>query len=298
MGGSDIPVHTVSIVPTPGAGPLHPVMGQPNTQSPMVPTPGETFPAGGSNAPVHASPMPLTQPGTIRASRMRIILDCRDASTVPSVLDLLTLMDQDRPTSDQKYVDALSDFYDFGVEDILDVFDMPCGLLASLGDLGNDKAHQLHEYVHDKFLLPLGLLETGIKVEVGGEDKDKVPIVKQEGNTSIIEVGSQDSVIEVESQRVDIKEEGSSVVEIGDRHSAVGAGGDSSISEITVAQMLPQARQTKDESIEYSMDEEESWAEEDSWDIKEESEERVVEWLAGVWEAGENDTESDVSYEV
>ena len=86
---------------------------------------------------------------------MRIILDCHNASTVPSVLGLLTLMDQDCSTSKQKYVDALSEFYDFGVEDILDVFDMPRRLLALLGDLRNDRAHQLHEYVHDKLLLPV-----------------------------------------------------------------------------------------------------------------------------------------------
>ena len=55
-------------------------------------------------------------------------------------------MDQDQPTPDRKYVNALSEFYDFGVEDILDVFNIPCNLLASLGDLGRDRVHQLHEY--------------------------------------------------------------------------------------------------------------------------------------------------------
>ena len=129
-GGSDVPVDSVNIVSTPG----------------------EILPVESSNAPGHAispspNPTPPTETGPIRASRMRIILECRDASTVPSVLDLLTLMDQDYPTPDRNYVDTLSEFYDFGVEDVLDVFGLPCGLLASFGDLGSDRAHQLHDYV-------------------------------------------------------------------------------------------------------------------------------------------------------
>ena len=264
--GSDIPVHTVNIIPTPGTGPLYPAADQPSIQSPLPPTPEEMFPAGGSDTLVHAI-CQKTPPGTIHASQMRIILDCHDVSTVPLVLDLLILMDQDRPTSDQKYVDALSEFYDFGVEDILDIFDMPRRLLASLGDLGNNRAHQLHEYVHDKLLLPLGLLETRLKTEVGG-------------------------------QGVIIKAEGSSIFEGGGHRSVLGAGSNSSIVEITITQTLPQAPMDDNESMEYSVDGEESWPEEDRWVIKDECKERVVEWLAGIWEAGENESESDMSYEV
>ena len=297
MGGSDVPVHTVNIIPTSGAGSSYPVVGQPDTQSPLAPTPGERLPAGGSNAPVHDSPMPPTQPKNIHASRMRIILDCRDASTVPSVLDLLTLMDQDRPMPDRKYVDALSKFYDFGVEDVLDVFGTPRALLASFGDFGNDRARQLQEYVRDKLLLPLGLLETRLEVALECEDKDHV--VKQEENRSIIEVGSQESIIEVKNQHVIIKAGGSSVVEVGGRRAVVRARDDSSIVEIAVIQTLPQAAVADKDSTEYSVDGEESWPEDDRWDIKDECKERVTEWLAGVWEAGENDeTESNVSYEV
>ena len=196
----------------------------------------------------------------------------------------------------QKYVDALSEFYNFGVEDILDVFNLPHGLLASFGDLGNDRAHQLHKYVCDKLLLPLGLLETGLEMVVGGKDED--PIVKEGGNSLIIELGSQDSVIKLGSQRVIVKAEGSSIVEVKACHSIVGVGGDNSVVEIAVAQNLPQVPVANNKSKEYDTDEEEGWPEEDSWDIKEECEERVLEWLAGVWEAEEDETESNVSYEV
>ena len=115
---------------------------------------------------------------------------------VPLVLNLLTLMDQDQPASDRNYVNALSKFYDFGVEDIVDIFNILCSLLASLGDLGRDNVHQLHEYVQDKLLLPLGLLKTGFKVEAGSKNL----VVKQEGNGSIVKVESQCSVVKVRSQ--------------------------------------------------------------------------------------------------
>ena len=105
-------------------------------------------------------------------------------------------MDQDQPASDRNYVNALSKFYDFGVEDIVDIFNILCSLLASLGDLGRDNVHQLHEYVQDKLLLPLGLLKTGCKVEAGSKNL----VVKQEGNGSIVKVESQCSVVKVRSQ--------------------------------------------------------------------------------------------------
>ena len=123
-GVSDVPVHTFNIVPAPE----------------------EMLPVGCSNAPVHTMPpglmpMPPTQPSPICVSWMRIILDCQDTSTVPSVLDLLTLMDQDCPTPVGKYVDAVSKFYDFGVADVINVFGMPCGILALLGDIGSERCY-------------------------------------------------------------------------------------------------------------------------------------------------------------
>ena len=210
---------------------------------------------------------------------------------VPSVLDLLTLMDQDYPTPDQNYVDTLSEFYDLGVEDILDVFGLPCGLLASFGDLGSDRARQLHDYARDKLLLPLGLLETGLKAEVG----DKDPVVKEERDSSIYKVGGQHSVIEVRS---------SSVVEVGGFVVGVGAGGGSSIIEMAVAETLPQVPEVLPvvvkESKEHSAnEEEEGWPKDDSWKIKEECEERILEWITGVCEAGGyGEGESATSYEV
>ena len=238
---------------------------------------------------------------------MRIILDCRDASTVPSVLDLLTLMDQDHPVPEWKYVDALSDFYDSGIEDVLDVFDTPCGILASLGGLGVETACQLHDYVRDKLLLPLGLLETGLKL--GGKD-----VVLKERDSSVVEVGGcQRSVIEVGD---------SSVVEIEGWRSVVGAGDDCSVVEMVAPETLPQApvavsdsikqgiedkedieedrKETEEEGEEEGEEEDEvNWPEDNDGSIKEDCEERILGWLVGVRKEGENEEkESDVSYEV
>ena len=299
------------------------------------------------------NPIPPTERSPIRASRMRIILDCRDASTVPSVLDLLTLMDQDCPTPDRNYVDALSEFYDFGVEDVVDVYGMPCGILASLGDIGRDRAHQLQDYARDKLLLPLGLLETGLKVEKGvgsaivkKQDDSSVvelgvggPVVKKQDDSSVVSLGvgspaakKQDSSSIIElgvGDPVVKKQDGSSIVELGGQHSIIevrsssvdevgvlcsvvgaGMGGEGSVVKMAAADTLPQApvvvnglmKQSADEEEdeeEEEEEEEEGWPEESGWSIGEVSEERILEWLAGVREAGGNgEGESATSFEV
>ena len=135
-------------------------------------------------------------------------------------------------------------------------------------------------------------------MEVGGKD----PVVKEEKDSSICEVGGPRSVIEVRS---------SSVVEVGGIVAGAGAGGGSSIIEMAVAETLLQAPEVLPvvvkESKEHSADEEdeedkedkEGWPEEDSWIMKEECEERVLEWIAGMCEAGGNgEGESATSYEV
>ena len=223
-------------------------------------------------------------------------------------------MDQDQPSTDRNYVNALSKFYDFGVEDLLDVFNILCSLLALLEDLGRDRAHQLQEYVREKLLLPLSLLETGLKKEAGGKgvivkqkdkgmvvkQKDKGVVVKQE-SSSIIKEGSQYSIIEVGSQSSIVKVEskgGSSIVELSGLRSIVGAGGDSSVIEMVAAHTLPQAP-VANNKLKYSTDNEESWPEKDRWTIKEEYEERILDWPRGVCKAGENEErESDVSHKV
>ena len=62
---------------------------------------------------------------------------------------------------------------------------MLCGIPASLGDIGRDRAHQLQDYTRDKLLLPLSLLETGLKVEKGVGSA----VVKKQDGSSVVELG-------------------------------------------------------------------------------------------------------------
>ncbi|KAF8265587.1 hypothetical protein EI94DRAFT_1804168 [Lactarius quietus] len=133
---------TLNITPTPGVGPSsYIVAGQQIVPSSMAPALGQSPPTDVSSYPVHTIdisaipgtqpyPAPTLQPGpSIHASWMRIILECRDASAVLLVANLLTLMDQDHPMPGLNYVDTARKFYDLGVKDVLDV---TCELHMSL----------------------------------------------------------------------------------------------------------------------------------------------------------------------
>ncbi|KAF8266665.1 hypothetical protein EI94DRAFT_1802863 [Lactarius quietus] len=168
--------------PSPGVGPSsYIIAGQQIVLSSMAPALGQSPPTDVSGNPVHtvnvpsilgtqsySAPAPQPEP-SIRTSRMRMILECRDVSAVPLVADLLTLMDQDHPTLGLNYVDTASEFNDLGVKDVLDVFAMPIELLASFGGLGRDQAHQLHKYFNS---LDQGLDEYGWGEEGGWEEEE------------------------------------------------------------------------------------------------------------------------------
>ena len=144
------------------------------------------------------------------------------------------------------------------------------------------------------------------------EAEDEELVAKEEGNGSVIEVRRQRSVVKVEGssivevggQQTVVKVEDSSIVEVGGPRSVVGVESNSFIVKMVMAHTLPQApdadnksMDNKEESREESK--EESWPEEDCWTIKNEYKERVLEWLAGVWGAGESEEkESDMLHEV
>jgi hypothetical protein len=302
----------VNITPTPGTGNAPVQMSYMVADSPIMqpqfpaPTPGHALPARVSDAlstpPLGPTPQTIPESST-RVSLMKIVLDCHAASTVPSVLDLLTLMDQDRPAQDLKYIDVLSEFLDLEVEDVIDVYSLPQELLASFGAIGGVRAVQLQNFVRDKFLAPLGYLTTEVggksTVDVGG---DSGPVVKVEGESSIVEaggekcpvveVGGESSIVEVggESSIVELKGEGS-IVELGweSSSSIVELGRGNSVVKVPVAaaQTTVHLPVIDEGSTEGELDEE------DGWIIKEESYEDVLEWLAGVREP-----DSDGSQEV
>ncbi|KAF8264353.1 hypothetical protein EI94DRAFT_1703294 [Lactarius quietus] len=278
----------LNITPTPSVGPSsYIIAGQQVVLSSMAPAPGQSPPTDVSSYPVHTVdiptipgmqpyPAPAPQPGpSICASRMRIILECCDVSAVPLVANLLTLMDQEHPMPGLNYVDTASEFNDLGIKDVLDILAMPIELLALFGGLGRDQACQLHKYVRYQILIPLGLLEEGaLLVKTGGE----ASVVKVESGSSIVEVKGERSVVKVKCE--------SSIVE----------------NQTQIESWFDSVDQGLDE---YGWGEEGGWEEEEDWDkrynwgIGKEEEERVLEWLTGVREAGENgEGESDGSHEV
>jgi hypothetical protein len=91
------------------------------------------------------------------------LLDRAFDGVIPSIRDVLRLADAAEPslpTSDLKFVDALSELQDFGIEDSIDLNTLGVTHLATLGCLGMDRARRLHQYNLDKIIVPLRLMET------------------------------------------------------------------------------------------------------------------------------------------
>jgi hypothetical protein len=90
---------------------------------------------------------------------MVILLDCTHTGRVPTVLELLTLMDAEEPMPDGNYMDAYSDLNDFGLEDAFDVYSLEECFLATFGYLGREGARRLHQYTRNKVLVLLDLVK-------------------------------------------------------------------------------------------------------------------------------------------
>jgi hypothetical protein len=164
----------VNITPTPGAGGASAMQGSyVVSDSPIVhplsaSAPGPLVLAGVSNnaaqtkppiAPATSALLPLHGPQK-GFSPLLVNLDCKLAERVPSVHELLRLMDREDPRNDLKYVDALSDLQDLGVEDVVDVYSLGVAHLATFFSMDMDRAHRLHKFAQDKILTPLGLMKT------------------------------------------------------------------------------------------------------------------------------------------
>ena len=111
-------------------------------------------PAPGPSAPAQVSD------NLKGVSPLLLLLDCAN-QRVPSVHELLRLMDLEYPrTGDLRYVDALSELQDLGIEDAVDLYSLGVPHLATFGSLGTDGARHLYKFTEEKFLAPLGLMKT------------------------------------------------------------------------------------------------------------------------------------------
>ena len=164
----------VNITPTSGAGGASAMQGSYVVlDSPIVcplsaSAPGPLAPAGVSNNAAHTEPLIATATSAPHEpckpqtgfTPLLLNLDCVQAERVPSVHELLRLMHLQDPTNDLKYVHALSELQDLGVEDVVDVYSHGVAHLATFFCMDMDRAHHLHKFAQDKILTPLGLMKT------------------------------------------------------------------------------------------------------------------------------------------
>ncbi|KAI9440288.1 hypothetical protein BJY52DRAFT_1195354 [Lactarius psammicola] len=86
-------------------------------------------------------------------------------------------MDIEVLAPDLNYIDALSDLLEFGYKDMVDVHGLRACHLASFGGLGGDGACHVLQFAQERFLIPLGLMET--------RRSSKVPSIQEIANPTI-----------------------------------------------------------------------------------------------------------------
>ena len=165
----------VNIAPTSGMGGAamqgsYVVSETPIPQWGLASAPGPSRPEQVSNAMGNTescsapAPRPMGRRVHIPESRkslMLTLLDCTDTGRLPSVYQLLTLMDAEEPDEEEyRYIDACSEVVEIGgAEDALDIYRMETCYLATLGHLKRKGAERLRQYARDKILIPLGILK-------------------------------------------------------------------------------------------------------------------------------------------
>jgi hypothetical protein len=136
------------------------------------------------------------------------LLDCTQTGRLLSVCQLLELMDSEEPEPDGCYINVLSDMNDFGIEDVLDVYEMEDCYLGTFGDLGRGGAQRLRRYARDKILILLGVLkaeesEPSIQ-EINMTDYGRVMkwqvSVERGGAEEIIDVKEEEGAEEVKEE--------------------------------------------------------------------------------------------------
>ncbi|KAH9038163.1 hypothetical protein EDB84DRAFT_1560452 [Lactarius hengduanensis] len=97
----------------------------------------------------------------LHPSVLLVLLDCIGNWSVPSLWNVLRLMDTHHPAVGPSYADLHEELVELGIEDAVDLYSLPIELLATFGWLRQDSARHLLEFCWDRFLFPLGFLEEG-----------------------------------------------------------------------------------------------------------------------------------------
>jgi hypothetical protein len=166
------------------------------------------------------APEPLATGGKMYLPQSRkklflILLECVEAGRLPSVAEVLTLMDAEDPAPNMKYIDALSDMDDFGLENAFDIYDHGVCYLATFGNLGRGGARRVRQYARDKILVPLDIVKAAKSSEPSEEEIDDVDFDQiMEWRTGVT-AGLEDVEVEEDVEEVKREVEERELIEVG-----------------------------------------------------------------------------------
>ncbi|KAI9428500.1 hypothetical protein H4582DRAFT_2091912 [Lactarius indigo] len=213
-------VQALDMVPGPSPpSPSLSVPAQPNNNTipmpgPIVPVPGPIVPAPEPvtvpvpvpivPTPGHIAPIPLQ---VVHPSLLLVLLDALGTLTVPSLMDVLLLMDIHHPVG-PRHVSLREELEEMGIVDVVDLYSLPVELLATFGWLRQSSARRLQEFCHDRFLFPLGFVEEIISDNRTGLNDS--PFTQQMGVSDSEDGQPIDNVVDVVQtwlEEVEIPEE-------------------------------------------------------------------------------------------
>ncbi|KAF8256572.1 hypothetical protein EI94DRAFT_1821909 [Lactarius quietus] len=142
---------------------------------------------------------------------MNVLTVCVVTERLPTMKEVLTLMDSEFPSTEEPFVDSCGDLVAFDIHDALDIYQQETLFLATFGTLRRGGAAQIHQYMRNNILLPLDMLES--KPDSVDFDEKSTDDRKVFGWREKVEPGlEEERIIEVESE--------DEVEEVGDRSSS------------------------------------------------------------------------------
>jgi hypothetical protein len=153
-----------------------------STPGPSRPTHISNDLSGTRTIPLSAPPPPARQRVVARhVSRVLLLHTCCKKRRYPSVEELLQLMDNYHPTIGLKYLNLLDDLLDYELADIADMYALPLGVLAEIGNMGLNTARRLRTYTKDSLLDTLRFMSSDSDGETASNPEGDLEAFKGEG---------------------------------------------------------------------------------------------------------------------
>ncbi|KAI9436696.1 hypothetical protein H4582DRAFT_2058613 [Lactarius indigo] len=170
--------------------------------SPSVPTqPNDsTLPVSGPIAVPTPGPIAPVPMQVVHPSLLLVLLDALGTLTVPSVVDVLLLMDTYYPIG-PRHAGLREELEEMGIQDVVDLYSLPVELLATFGWLRQSSARRLQDFCRDRILYPLGFVEE--TVSNNHSISDDSPSIQQMGVSTSEDGQPIDSTVDVVQAWVD-----------------------------------------------------------------------------------------------